>query len=79
MGSLHKRGENGNGADRSPLWTESSPPVTQAEASLECLCNAALSAGARGRPPGGQWGTDGGHNMYPIYNLLPPKRVPNLI
>ena len=47
---------------------QSSQPVTQAEASLECLCNAALSAGARVRPPGGRWGTDRGHNMYPIYN-----------
>lgn len=78
MGSLHKRGENGMGQTEAHCG-QSSQPVTQAEASLECLCNAALSAGARVRPPGGRWGTDRGHNMYPIYNLLPPKYVSNLI
>lgn len=31
-------------------------------------------AAARVRPPGGQWGTDRGHNMYPIYNL-PGRRL----
>lgn len=67
------------GRQKPTVDRELSASYSGREASLECLCNAALSAGARVRPPGGRWGTERGHNMYPIYNLLPPKYVSNLI